>query len=59
MASSDKAMKKCMDKQAKATPEATKSEMTKACNDQMKAEREHLSKAHPAPKDNSTTPAPR
>lgn len=59
MASHDKAMKTCMDKQAKATPEATKAEMTKACNDQMKAEKERLSKAHPAPKDSSTTPAPR
>ena len=53
-------MKTCMDRQAKATPEASKAEMTKACNDQMKAEKEHLSKAHPAPKDSpTTTPAPR
>jgi len=59
-ASHEQAMKTCMDRQAKATPEASKAEMTKACNDQMKAEKEHLSKAHPAPKDSpTTTPAPR
>jgi hypothetical protein len=61
MASSDKAMKTCMDRQARATPDASKSDMTKACNDQMKAQREHLSKSsHPdAPKDSTTTPTPR
>jgi hypothetical protein len=55
-------MKMCMDRQARATPEASKSEMTKACNEQMKAQKEHLSKAHEdTPKDSnsSTTPTPR
>jgi hypothetical protein len=32
---------------------------TDACNEQMKAEKEHLSKAHPAPKDSETAPVPR
>jgi hypothetical protein len=59
MASHDQYMKTCMDRQARATPEASKSEMTKACQDQMQAEKDHLSKAHPAPKDNSSTPTPR
>jgi len=44
-----------MDRQAKATPEASKSEMTKACKEQMKAQQDHLSQAHTdAPKDSST-----
>jgi hypothetical protein len=57
MASSQQGMKTCMDRQAKATPEASKSDMTKACKEQMKAQQEHLSQAHPAPK-GSSTPAP-
>jgi hypothetical protein len=57
-----KAMKACMDRQAKATPQASKSEMTKACNEEMQAQKEHLSEAHPNPPpkdDSSPAPAPR
>ncbi len=54
MASHEQMMKTCMDRQAKATPQASKSDMTKACNEEMKAQKEHLSKAHPdTPKDSS------
>jgi len=60
MASPEQAMKNCMARQARATPDASKSEMTKACNDQMKAQKEHLSKSESAAaKDSKTTPAPR
>src|SRR5882724_8647831 len=52
MASPQQAMKACMDRQARATPQASKSEMTKACNQEAKAQKEHLSNAHPeGPKD--------
>jgi len=60
MASHEQAMKTCMDRQARATPDASKSEMTKACNDQMKAQKEHLSKSESAAaKDSNSSPAPR
>jgi hypothetical protein len=52
-ASHEQAMKACMDRQAKATPQASKAEMTKACNEQMKAQKEHLSESQ-----HSDNPAP-
>ena len=47
-----------MERQARGTPQASKSEMTKACNEQMKAQKEHLSEAHPNPQKDSTPTAP-
>jgi hypothetical protein len=55
--STDQTMKSCMARQAKATPQASKGEMTKACDEQMKAQQENLSKAHED--SGKTTPAPR
>jgi hypothetical protein len=54
-------MKQCMDAQAAKTSAMTRSEMTKACDEQMKMQkdREHLAEA-PAktPIDSSSSPTP-
>ncbi len=58
-----KMMKDCMSQQAAKTPDMSKSDMTKACNDQMKMQKDHasMSKAPAnAPKDtNSSAESPK
>ena len=56
----DQTMKECMDAQTAKAPEASKADMTKACEDQMKRQKERarMSKA-PETKDSTPTPAPK